>query len=207
MSWLWCLSLDIRKVKVHMNQVAQSEFISVSRAIIPLPPQWDAGPSQGLPPSPLKNLIRFPWQSASAYLSWVERSTVRVECLDGKINTMTNRGLGPRPLEPESSALTIQPACLAHPGCRNWWTCVFFLLAESKRKLRNQYVSSYDFTMIQSCSCVRAFIVHVFYTRALSLSEILPASFTTHLKSSFCFHFYFSWARSARITNHIACPR
>lgn len=167
----------------------------------------DVGPSQGLPPSPLKNLIRFPWQSASAHLSWVERSTVRVECLDGKINTMTNRGLGPRPLEPESSALTIQPACLAHPGCRNWWTCVFFLLAESKRKLRNQYVSSYDFTMIQSCSCVRAFIVHVFYTRALSLSEILPASFTTHLKSSFCFHFYFSWARSARITNHIACPR
>jgi len=43
----------------------------------PLPPGWDASPSQVTPPQ----FVMFPQQFAGTHFySWVERGTVRVEC-------------------------------------------------------------------------------------------------------------------------------
>ena len=70
------------------------------------PARWDASPSQvtshPTPPSPPP---AFPQDSGT----WVERGTVRVKCLAQEHNTMTQLGLEPGPLDPESSALTIGP--------------------------------------------------------------------------------------------------
>ena len=61
---------------------------------IAIPPKWDASPSQVTPQ-----------HFAGTHLySWVERGTVRVKCLTQEHNTVTRTG--PRPLDPESSALT-----------------------------------------------------------------------------------------------------
>ena len=46
--------------------------------------------------------------------SWVERGTLRIECLAKEHNTMTRLGFEPGPLDPESSALTTRPPCLPH---------------------------------------------------------------------------------------------
>ena len=56
-----------------------------------LPPGWDASPSQGLPPS-----IKF---AGTHLYTWVERGTVRVQCLvkehktmsPARVRTSTNR--------------------------------------------------------------------------------------------------------------------
>ena len=51
-----------------------------------LPPGRDASPSQVTP----RNLLGFPQQFAGTHLySWVERGTVRVECLAQEHNTMS----------------------------------------------------------------------------------------------------------------------
>jgi len=41
--------------------------------------------------------------------TWVERGTVRVKCLAQEDNAMSQPGLEPRPLDPESNALTMRP--------------------------------------------------------------------------------------------------
>ena len=46
--------------------------------------------------------------------TWVERGTVRVKCLAQEHNTVPRPRLEPRPLDPESSALTIRPP--RHPA-------------------------------------------------------------------------------------------
>ena len=49
----------------------------------------------------------FPDSLVVPIYSWVERGTVRVKCLAH--NTMTQPGLEPGPLDPESSVLTTRP--------------------------------------------------------------------------------------------------
>ena len=77
--------------------------------VSPLPPGWDASPSQSYPP---------PFHQASLTICWypfillVERSTVRVESFAQKHNTMTQPGLEFAPLYLESGAPTIRPTCL-----------------------------------------------------------------------------------------------
>ena len=62
------------------------------------------------------NFVRFPQQIAGTHIyTWVERGTVRVKCLAQEHNTLSpararpRPGLEPRPLDPESSALTTRP--------------------------------------------------------------------------------------------------
>ena len=60
--------------------------------------------------------VRFPQQFASTHLyTWVERDTVRVECLAQEHVTQCQwPGLEPGPLAPESNALTMRPPSLPH---------------------------------------------------------------------------------------------
>ena len=77
--------------------------------VSPLPPGWDASPSQSYPP---------PFHQASLticgypFILLVERSTVRVESFTQKHNTMTQPGLEFGHLYLESGAPTIRPTCL-----------------------------------------------------------------------------------------------
>ena len=61
--------------------------------VFPLPPEWDASPSQGYPPS-----IKF----AGIHLA------TETQC--------PRPGLEPGPLDPESSSITIRPPRLPPPG-------------------------------------------------------------------------------------------
>ena len=58
------------------------------------------------------NLLGFP--NNSHLYSWVERGTVRVECLAQEYNTMSRPGHKPGPLAPGMSAMTIRPLRLPH---------------------------------------------------------------------------------------------
>ena len=65
------------------------------------PPWMGCQSIAGLSPS-----IKF---AGTHLYTWVERDTVRVKCLAQEHNTMSRPGLEPRPLAPESSALTMRP--------------------------------------------------------------------------------------------------
>ena len=70
----------------------------------------EATKSISTPPLDATPSIKF----ADTYLyTWMERGTVRVNCLAQEHNTMSPPGLEPRPLDPELSALTIRPLHLA----------------------------------------------------------------------------------------------
>ena len=70
----------------------------------------EATKSISTPPLDATPSIKF----ADTYLyTWMERGTVRVNCLAQEHNTMSPPGLEPRPLDPELSALTIRPLRLA----------------------------------------------------------------------------------------------
>ena len=77
----------------------------VTRSIA-TPSGWDASPSQVTPSPSISS--GFPDSSLVPIYTpaWVERCTVRVNCLAQEQNTMTRPGVEPGPLDPESGALT-----------------------------------------------------------------------------------------------------
>ena len=102
----------------------------------PLPsPGWNASSSHGYPSTfhqASRKIRRYP------FAFWVERDTVRVKCLVQEHNTSTRPGIEPRPLDRDSSALTIRslcPLCLSH--------CLSSFL--EKRKTRPIWVRTFLF--------------------------------------------------------------
>ena len=63
-----------------------------------------------------QSITRLPpsrWQFTGTHLySCVERGMVRVKCFSQKHNSVTQPGLEPRPLDPQTSAMIISPPCL-----------------------------------------------------------------------------------------------
>ena len=92
---------------------AYPNFCSMKRLevrSIPTSPGQDASPSQVTS----RQLVRFPQQFAGTHLYTVERGTVRVSVLPKNTTQCPRPGLKPRPLAPESSALTMRPPSLPH---------------------------------------------------------------------------------------------
>ena len=80
-------------------------FCSMKRlGVFLLPLGWDAVHRRVTPS------IKF---AGTHLYTWVERGTVRVKCLAQEHNTMSP-GLEPRPLDPETSALTMRPPRLPY---------------------------------------------------------------------------------------------
>ena len=78
---IWKKSLHTSQFRVSHQAGAYPVFHSLKQlGVFLLPTGWDVSPSQGYPPS-----IKF----TSTYLyTWVERGTMRVECLAQEHNTM-----------------------------------------------------------------------------------------------------------------------
>ena len=112
--------------------VALSDYRNIA-----IPPEWDASPSQVTPQHFTGTHLYF----------WVERGTVRVQCLAQEHNTMTRPGLEPGPLDPESSALTTRPPRLPRPALGNVrfvMLLVFISLAINVLLLLNRKSSCYS---------------------------------------------------------------
>ena len=69
-----------------------------------LPPGWDAGPSQGYPPS-----IMF---TGNQLYTWVETGNARIKCLAKNTMHCPRPGLEPGLHDPETSTVTIETTCL-----------------------------------------------------------------------------------------------
>ena len=105
------------KVCIRANVAHQAgaypSFCSMNQlGVSPLPPGWDASPSQGYPPtlsSPVP--IYTPgWREALWEWSVLPKNTT----------PCPRPGLQPRPLDPELSALTMRPPRLPHKGIYVW---------------------------------------------------------------------------------------
>ena len=99
------------RLSLHTCQVAHQAgaypgFRSMKRlGVFLLPPGWDSSPSQGYPcalnsPVPIYTPV---WRKAPSELSVFPNNTTQCP----------RPGLEPRPLAPESSALTTRPPCLS----------------------------------------------------------------------------------------------
>ena len=77
-----------------------------------------------LSPSICQVSLTVCWQP---FILRVERGTVRVKCLAQEHNTMTQPGLEPRPVDPESSELTTRPPHLPLVSVVVGINCVSFL--------------------------------------------------------------------------------
>ena len=79
-------------------------FLSIKRlGVLLLPTGRDASVLQGYQSTPS---IKF---AGTHLYTWGKRGTVRVKCLAQEHNAVPQPRLEPRPLDPESNALTIRP--------------------------------------------------------------------------------------------------
>ena len=101
--------------------------------LLPLAPSPPPMGCQSLSRFPQHYFIRLPWQLASTHLnSRVERGTVRVTCFAQVHNTMTRPGVQPRPLDQESSALSIRSLNICGFGVCKQSFSLYFLFSISQ---------------------------------------------------------------------------